>query len=100
MGTRAVVKRLTGMFRRQSIGVWLAQAVLVLTGNLALAASLRVLPSRFSLPVRLTGQGKSVRLEYLAGPLEWDQYLQRVGPNLVLRTDTSQPAATESASRP
>ena len=67
------------VFTLKFIGVWLAQAILVLTGNLALAASLRVLPSRFSLPVRIVAEGKSVRLEYLAGPLEWDQYLRQEG---------------------
>jgi hypothetical protein len=71
----------------KTIGVWLAQAVLVLTGNLALAASLRALPARFWLPVRLAAQGKSVRLEYLAGPLEWDRYLHQSGLKKVLQPD-------------
>ena len=55
----------------KTIGIWLAQAILTLTGNLALAASLRSLPVRLWLPLRLTVQDKSAHLEYPFGPEDW-----------------------------
>jgi hypothetical protein len=55
-------------------GIWVAQMVLVLTGNLALAASLRALGATVSLPARITVEGKSARIEYPAAPSEWDEW--------------------------
>jgi hypothetical protein len=59
---------------RKAIGVWLAQAVLVATGNLALAASLRLLPKAARLPARIVVEGNSAHLEFPTGPSEWDQW--------------------------
>lgn len=58
----------------KAIGVWVAQAVLVLTGNLTLAASLRLLPTAARLPVRIVVEGKSAHLEFATAPSDWDRW--------------------------
>lgn len=74
----------------KAIGVWAAQAILILTGNLALAASLRALPIILSLPLRLTVRGKLAHLEYPSGPQEWDCW------NRQMRLPTSLPDSPKS----
>ena len=56
------------------LGFHLARLILILTGNLEVAACLRTLPTIASLPLRLRVEGDAARLEYPAGPEEWAQW--------------------------
>lgn len=80
----------------RAIGVWLAQTILVLTGNFALAASLRALPSRFWLPMRLTAVGTEIRIEFVAGELEWARFLHREDQTKRVHQLPEQSAAIQS----
>jgi hypothetical protein len=62
----------------KAIGVWLAQAVLVLTGNLALAASLKLLGRASRFPLRIVVEDNTSHLELLSTPSEWDQWVAAI----------------------
>jgi len=68
-------------------GVWVAQAILVLTGNLEIAASLRALPKAWTLPLRLTAHDGGVRLEILT-PEQYQERMagyRRPGPSEIVQ---------------
>lgn len=60
-------------------GVWFARLILVLTGNLEVAAVLRALPLISSLPFRLIEVEDSYRLEFASGPEEWAEWRRQLG---------------------
>jgi hypothetical protein len=91
---RVVAESVRANSRLKSIGVYLAQAVLSLTGNHALAASLRLLPKAARLPVRIVVEGKSAHLEFLTEPSEWDRWAAETLDLRRQRRDTSQLAET------
>ena len=62
----------------RSLGFRIAQAILALTGNLEVAAALRVLPTISSLPLRLRVEGSHARLEFPFGPEEWVRWQKQV----------------------
>jgi hypothetical protein len=67
----------------KAIGVYLAQVVLALTGNPALAASLKLLPKAARFPCRIVVEDSGSHLELLASPTEWDRWaaeFRRSGP--------------------
>jgi len=58
----------------KAIGVYLAQVVLALTGNFALAATLKLLPKVVKFPARTVVGSAGSHLELLTSESEWDQW--------------------------
>ena len=59
-------------------GLALARWVLLLTGNLEVAACLRALPTIASLPLRLRVKGNVARIEYPTGASEWAEWQRQL----------------------
>lgn len=57
----------------QFSGVWLAKMILIMTGNLELAAAFRVLPLVRKLPLVLMKKEDGFRLEYPATPQDFQK---------------------------
>jgi hypothetical protein len=76
----------------KAIGVYLAQVILTVTGNPALAATLKLLPKVVKFPVRTVVGSNGSHLEFLTSESEWDQWAAEFR-----RSSGSYPANQQSA---
>lgn len=66
----------------RSIGIFLAKGILVITGNLEIAASMKVLPRIGRLPLELRQVQGRFLLQYPTSPEEWETWQMSQAPLL------------------